>query len=787
MNSGNINITFDAPELNLTGNGEFNISDYISQMFYQNPTLISVLEEKISDVFNKINSNKIASNYEKKIKDALQIKETKPLDLKNIIEKKIETLFKNLKLDTKGLFLDNFKTNNIQFDSFNKNLEKINKPFKNLNFDKKFSANDNTAGSDTVFESIQKVVVTGFSEDALEELGKLDFEKKKAEKPKEEEKNEIPAWVKLLGGLLGAGLLGWLNKDRIKEWFKEHFTPNWKAWLGMESFGVDDNFRGLRKTLSDLLIGLVGYKAMKLAQLLEKEGFEALFKGGIKALYKPIQYLLDALMAPLNAAGKLFFGAEKTIGMQVGVKLSSITSSIFGSIGKFFGKIFDPLFSKIPVIIEDITLGIFKILKSVGGEAGAKLGSRIMTSGLKIATTGIFKTLLGGLLRKIPIIGFLLSFHSAMTRFKEGNWVGGILDLASGVASMFPGIGTAIAIGIDIFNATLDYKAGGSAKAGQTGINKWFKDKFLKFLKYVPVIGNLIYLSEGLSHLMNGEWSLGFLKLGMAAIPGLNSLGSFFIEKIENKANEAYSSGESPIKKMLIHWLKNQPKYIQYAFKMMGLDIGEMEKDVLPNIEKEKSLRIQRDKELEGKSDTEKQQINKKYRIASLDQKTIFNERNQAIANAKTLEEKQKILDLYSDAIKLKNESIKGQETKTKFVSHDYNKKQVTYQASNDDKLYTRKAGETYAKKDDALGKTFENIEHGLLNMSNILKEQNNIIKNHTEIFKKILNIDEEQLKMLPNLIPIAPKEQPSPMVNTNTRDAIYDYRNNVLRQTLRG
>lgn len=60
----------------------------------------------------------------------------------------------------------------------------------------------------------------------------------------------------------------------------------------------------------------------------------------------------------------------------------------------------------------------------------------------------------GWLFKKLPGIGFLLSLGIGMDKIlnQEGKTIEGLLDIASGFAYMFPGIGTVIGLGIDALN-----------------------------------------------------------------------------------------------------------------------------------------------------------------------------------------------------------------------------------------------------------------------------------------------------------------------------------------------
>ena len=59
-------------------------------------------------------------------------------------------------------------------------------------------------------------------------------------------------------------------------------------------------------------------------------------------------------------------------------------------------------------------------------------------------------------LKFLPVIGSIISLYSAYTRFKTGDWVGGLVDGGAAIAGLVPGIGTAISWGLTLFNAGRD-------------------------------------------------------------------------------------------------------------------------------------------------------------------------------------------------------------------------------------------------------------------------------------------------------------------------------------------
>tara|TARA_A100001201_G_C3927119_1_gene152439 strand:- start:25 stop:525 length:501 start_codon:yes stop_codon:yes gene_type:complete len=62
------------------------------------------------------------------------------------------------------------------------------------------------------------------------------------------------------------------------------------------------------------------------------------------------------------------------------------------------------------------------------------------------------------LLKKIPIIGALYGTYLAYKRFKEGDIIGGLMEFGSGIASIFPGLGTAASVAMDASLVAMDAK-----------------------------------------------------------------------------------------------------------------------------------------------------------------------------------------------------------------------------------------------------------------------------------------------------------------------------------------
>lgn len=143
------------------------------------------------------------------------------------------------------------------------------------------------------------------------------------------------------------------------------------------------------------------------------------------------------------------------------------------------------------------------------------IGKVGLKGGLILLAKKLFGATLKTALKRIPIIGTLLSYGFAIQRFNNGDTIGGIIDLVSGTVQLLdlvaPGLGTVLSLGVDILQAVLDAKAGGSsaeasAKKGSILLD-WAKglgSLLWKGLKYIPVLGPLF---DAVDSYQKGDWS----------------------------------------------------------------------------------------------------------------------------------------------------------------------------------------------------------------------------------------------------------------------------------------
>jgi len=228
----------------------------------------------------------------------------------------------------------------------------------------------------------------------------------------------------------------------------------------------------------------------------------ALLAGGLYALYKSLEsdgpfkgLLLIASKVGVIGGVELLGKAATKLFNRLKTFIGGI-QEIVTSIGKFIG-------------IETLEKGAGKeiaeiVVKKEGGSIFTKLLGKI----------GLFFT--KGFLKKVPVIGTAISLFSAWSRFKQGDITGGIIDIGSalaGLLTLIPGVGLPVAIaistGLDVLNAFLDYKAGGTPAGGGKGKGKmifdylgkfgeWIGPKIYNVLKNTPIIGPAIKSFESL-------------------------------------------------------------------------------------------------------------------------------------------------------------------------------------------------------------------------------------------------------------------------------------------------
>ncbi len=221
--------------------------------------------------------------------------------------------------------------------------------------------------------------------------------------------------------------------------------------------------------------------------------------------------------------------------------LDNLSASIGSNSAKEVAKVTDKTGGFVEGLINSIGMpllalagGITALLASSNINFGAfegvanMLGKHGLVGGLKMFVKPFAKLLSKNVLKRIPVVGALVSFYTAYERFKSGDYVRMGLDIVSGLLNLVPtGITQILSFGLDMFTAFLDTKYQGQSgneelKADALDLVKTFVDPLLaaiggvNTLKYIPFIGTFFHASDAFNHFKAGHYGLGLASTAQA-------------------------------------------------------------------------------------------------------------------------------------------------------------------------------------------------------------------------------------------------------------------------------
>lgn len=100
----------------------------------------------------------------------------------------------------------------------------------------------------------------------------------------------------------------------------------------------------------------------------------------------------------------------------------------------------------------------------------------------------------------------------------------GLLDVGAAVATMFPGVGTAIAVALDVLNASIDVSNAREPSGGLSGIVNKLQTWVMDNARNIPIIGPMVRIGEAFGYLAEGDvksFFKGMMGAGLANVPGL--------------------------------------------------------------------------------------------------------------------------------------------------------------------------------------------------------------------------------------------------------------------------
>lgn len=308
-----------------------------------------------------------------------------------------------------------------------------------------------------------------------------------------------------------------------------------------------DNFTGFQRAQEDKSTGAEAKDALKTSKPQEvviagvKDPVLEKISKSLQALGIAPKAATAAVSAPAASAGGSGGGLGALFSKILGSSLTPLVVGLAGSFALAIGSWFNE--GPFKGLMKELgNIGIKVFLPKVVGMAG-KLFPAMVKFLKPIAS-------------KLPVIGFVINLGSAISRVLAGDVVGGIIDLASGLASFIPGFGTAISIGLGLLNAARDLSGTTETTKGNIKPDTGWYGKFehglngllKKSLKYLPGVGTIMALKESFDRFKAGDVKGGLkslVKAGYSIIPGLGAIVTWLIdEKTDNTPPSASTSNE---------------------------------------------------------------------------------------------------------------------------------------------------------------------------------------------------------------------------------------------------
>jgi hypothetical protein len=339
-----------------------------------------------------------------------------------------------------------------------------------------------------------------------------------------------------------------------------------------------DETSGKSSSILSILTGLMGLAglAMLVAEPLWNNFLKPYLSEKFNIDFKSWDELIGKFGQLWDGLSKWFFiGAG-----EIGLKFANVT------------------YKSLAGILESTVGGFFNMLG-----AGAKLATGTPTTiaqwfsggGILKTVSSIFGTFSKVALKSIPFIGSLFSFWFAWDDFQKGDIIGGSLNIASGIANLFGPIGWGISLGIDVLNAILEMKSGGTEGSEEQQTSKkdiltsWLTS-IQKFLKKVPIIEWFAEFGDGIAAFIDGDYEKGIGHFENTPfmgplVPLFRALSSSINVKQEDGSTKMFdlkkfqTEFEKNIKKWVLTFVPSIGGLRKTVAKFLGVSGYENEKD----------------------------------------------------------------------------------------------------------------------------------------------------------------------------------------------------------------
>jgi hypothetical protein len=230
---------------------------------------------------------------------------------------------------------------------------------------------------------------------------------------------------------------------------------------------AESSMRMLENAKETLMVSIAPL-ADKIAKLVQSFAESDQLKSTLKFLGKTLKFVADnagifAGIAGIAMGAKMLSGGLGKLGTKMNPMVVTFAGKALGGLKNIFsgGKASTKVTSA-------VMKGTGKKVYGAAAQAAVKAGSATAV-GKSIGKVGAklgAKTVGKSILKKIPGIGLLAGIGFGINRAMKGDFVGAALELASGGASLLPGIGTGASVAIDAGLAARDISkatSGGTA------------------------------------------------------------------------------------------------------------------------------------------------------------------------------------------------------------------------------------------------------------------------------------------------------------------------------------
>lgn len=247
------------------------------------------------------------------------------------------------------------------------------------------------------------------------------------------------------------------------------------------------NKKKRRQEMFDKIKGMAGKGALGILRIIGSLGI-----GGLSVL---AGIAASLILAPKATLGLMKWAVTGLPEFFKSLYMFSKVTKILGFAMKMMGKTLNKVFGR-------------QIIKLFGRNIAKKTGVKVLgkTAGKMFA-------------KKIPVLGSLIGLWMGITRFKKGDVLGGLGEIASGVAAIFPGPGTAISLLIDGLLVARDLHKMNKDKP-KPPVKPASGSKARAALKLIPGVGTILGISDAIKSFKTGNYAQGIVEI----VSGISTL-----------------------------------------------------------------------------------------------------------------------------------------------------------------------------------------------------------------------------------------------------------------------